>query len=126
MGMHTIEPNLVVAEALPALSRAAAAYDTPGVDVNGVIGQIHYLISLGDKGAAGTLDAKVQESDDNVTFTDVVGAAFAIAQLAAAGTAKLKIRVRQTKKRYVRVRVTVAVNACVFGVTEVHLPAVVQ
>jgi hypothetical protein len=105
------------------LSRAANTYDSASLDLTNYRGQVHVLISMGDNGAAGTLDAKFQESDDNSTFTDVTGSGASITQLAADNVkAELKRRTRSFTKRYVRVRLTVAVNACVCGATVVAVP----
>lgn len=80
------------------------------------------LLESGTNGATGTVDAKIQESDDNITFTDWTGGAFtqvttandnATYEVAYAGT-----------KRYIRVACKVLLAACEFGVSIVRNTAV--
>jgi hypothetical protein len=118
--MHRIEPTLAVSEYLSAQSRAAGAVDGTGIDLTKYVGSLHFLVSVGTVGASGTVDAKVQESDDNSTFTDVSGAT--ITQITAATSRELNFRVRQASKRYVRLRLTTAVAACVSSVALIAKP----
>ncbi len=72
--------------------------------------QAAFYVNLADKGAAGTLDYKIQESDDGSTgWTDVSGAA--ITQLTANGTARVSVNVNATGRgRYLRAVMTVGGN----------------
>lgn len=87
-------------------------------------------VVLSDKGAAGTLDAKLQHSPDGTTWTDDDGSTGnlkAITQLTANGSAKLHI-IRPIA-RYYKVVFTVAGNAvdayCAgAGIPKVTLPPV--
>lgn len=75
-------------------------------------------------GTSPTLDAKVQESDDDSTFTDAAatdmfsGAAVAIAQQTAAGFVQLVVD-RRKLKRYLRIAYTLGGTTPVFplGIT---------
>ncbi len=59
-------------------------------------------------GTSPTFDAKLQESTDNVTFTDLAGTNVAITQITTANhTVTMEVRAGQLTKRYVRVAVTI-------------------
>jgi predicted enzyme related to lactoylglutathione lyase len=116
-----IKSNYQLSEALSALSRAAATYNSASVDHAVGMG-VSFHISAGDMGASGTLDVKTQYSDDNVSWTDYpandgAGNDDAITQVVAAGDAVL--HVPNPRGRYSRVVAVVAANAVVFGVTAV-------
>lgn len=103
---------------LPPLSRAANTYTGTGIDTNG-LDEISYLICVGDIAATATLNAKVQESDDNSAWSDVSGAA--ITQLGDTDDNKtpsigVRLGSRANRKRYSRISVTTANGAVVFGV----------
>lgn len=121
---NDVKSNYTVADSLAAASRNAGAANGTAVDhASGTTCTFH--ISVGSVGAAGTLDAKVQYSDDNSTFTDYpasdpAGNSSSITQLTAAGTAKLHVVV--PRGRYSRVVATVGTNAVVFGVTSILGP----
>lgn len=86
-------------EILPALARTANATST-GVDMwasNRARGAVVMLSIGAATGTTPTLDVKMQHSDNNSTFTDISGAAFA--QKTAAGFAELDIK---NTKRYIR------------------------
>jgi len=72
-----------------------------------------FNVVLSDKGSAGTLDAKLQHSDDGSTdWTDDDGTSKnikAITQLTANGSARLAIH--RPIKKYYRVVITVGTNA---------------
>lgn len=119
--MHRVATHVEVAEALAAASRTSVAYTT-GIDLTNYHGELDHLISAGTFGASATLDAKYQESDDDVTYTDCSGAdaignAASITQMTAAGSVHLKRGVRAFTKRYARVAVTPATEAVVCSVT---------
>lgn len=114
-----IKSNIALTAVLSALSRSAGAVNSSSID-HASASSASFLISLGDKGAAGTLDAKVQYSPDNSSWTDYpasdpMGNDSSITQLIAAGSAQLNIV--NPRGRYSRVVATVGVNACVFSVT---------
>lgn len=79
-----------------------------GVDVLGKTA----LVNL-DTGSVGTLDAKIQESDDNSTYTDVTSGAFT--QVTAANDNAIQEKAYTGTKQYIRVVAKVSVASCEFG-----------
>ncbi len=100
--------NLTFVELFSAAARIASAngagadlktYAAPGPGNR----QMKAIITCGAaSGTTPTLDVKLQESDDNSTFTDIPGAAFT--QLTAAGSEEIGV---QTNKRYLRAVATI-------------------
>lgn len=87
-------------------ARTANANGT-GVDLQGYTQpggrQLKAILTNGTtSGTTPTLDVKLQDSDDNTTFTDITGATFA--QKTAAGNEEIHFR---TNKRYVRAVATI-------------------
>jgi hypothetical protein len=95
-------------------SYAAGPQNTGGIDLQ-LFKRATFLLDVGVFGGGGTVDMKLQESTDNVTFTDLAGTNVAITQLVAAGgnnrLAGLEVRADQITKRYVRAQVNVGVVA---------------
>jgi hypothetical protein len=87
-----------------------------GVDLTKYKGGFCFNINAGTFGSSATLDAKLQDSADDSSYADL-STAIAITQMTAAGEANLEARVRRIPRRYVRVAVTAATAAVVFGVT---------
>ncbi len=85
-----------------------------GVDVLGYNAIVN-LVS-GTNGATGTVDTKIQESDDNVTYTDWTGGAFT--QVTEANDNAVQEKAYTGTKRYIRTVSKVLLAACEFG-TEV-------
>lgn len=90
---------------------AAASYTGAAVDVLGYIAMA--VLNAGACGTSGTISAKMQESDDQITWTDVTAGAFttvteandnAVQELAYTGI-----------KQYIRVYAAVANAPCSFG-----------
>ena len=83
-----------------------------------------YLIDVSDVGTGGTVDAKLQYSDDGATWTDEpdgdAGNDTAIDQMTAAGQARLDVP--NPRGRYTRVVVTVGNNSVVLGASYVAGP----
>jgi uncharacterized phiE125 gp8 family phage protein len=71
-------------------------------------------LNAGTVGAGGTVDAKIQESDDGTTYTDVTSGAFT--QVTAANDNAIQEKAYTGTKRYIRVASKVLVAACEFGV----------
>lgn len=71
-------------------------------------------LNAGTVGAGGTVDAKIQESDDAATWTDWTGGAFI--QVAAANDEAIQEIAYTGTKRYIRVVAKVLTAACDFGV----------
>lgn len=70
-------------------------------------------LNAGTVGASGTVDAKIQESDDNVTYTDRTGGAFT--QVTSANDNAIQEKAYTGTKAYIRVVAKVLVAACEFG-----------
>lgn len=115
--------NYTIAEALASQSYNAGAQNSAAVD-HADAPCASFLISVGTVGSSATVDAKVQYSADNSTWTDEpdtnAGNDTAIIQITEAGTAQLDVP--NPRARYSRVVVTVATAACVLGVTSVAGP----
>lgn len=71
-------------------------------------------LNAGTVGAGGTVDAKIQESDDATTWTDVTSGAFT--QVTAANDNAIQEKAYTGTKQYIRVVSKVLVAACEFGV----------
>lgn len=118
-----VKSNYLVGVGLTGQSRAAGAYNSAEVS-HADHPSVTFLVDLNDKGAAGTLDAKVQYKTAAGAWVDepdtTAGNTTSIAQMTAAGSALLHV----VNPRGVASRVvcTVAVNAVVFGVTHVAGP----
>ena len=69
-------------------------------------------LNAGTVGGGGTVDAKIQESDDGTTWTDVTAGAFT--QVAAANDNSIQEKAYTGTKRYVRAVAKVLVAACEF------------
>lgn len=93
--------NLVLL-AIAACAKVTASGNGTGVDVSDYVGDVKFTLdSSAGGGTTPTLDVKLQESDDDATYTDVTGGAFT--QVTDAGPAfqSLTINVDGLKK-YVR------------------------
>jgi hypothetical protein len=104
-------------------SKTAGTYDTGGIDMSKCTRAVFELM-VGDMQATSTVDMKLQESADDVTYTDVSGGSGnSITQLTGAGADDNKIVTLECRAdqlssgmRYLRARVTVAVDASILGV----------
>lgn len=102
--MRDLEANLLPTSSLRASAATAAANGT-GVDLRGYDGALAVIDVVALGGTSPTATFKVQESDDNSTFTDVAsGDLLGGDQPAAVSAAGLTIRGYIGSKRYVRVR----------------------
>lgn len=90
-----------------------------GIDVLGYTAVVN-LIS-GTNGATGTVDVKIQESDDNVTYTDWTGGAFT--QVTTANDNSVQEKAYTGTKQYIRTVAKVLLAACEFGTTVIRLTA---
>ena len=113
--LHDMDMLIDVQEHIAAQQRTAGTVNGSGIDLTEYYGGVKFLVSAGAFGASATLNGKLQESDDNSTFTDVSGAT--IDELTAAGTAEITASVRSFDKRYIRFSATSAVAAVDYGVT---------
>jgi hypothetical protein len=98
----------------PGAHIVAAAYSLIGtaVDVLGYPAVVE-LVS-GTNGTGGTVDVKLQDSDDNVTFTDVTSGSFA--QVTEANDNATYEKEYTGGRHYLRVVCTVGTATCSFGV----------
>lgn len=99
---------------LPGSHAVADNYTThagTGVDVLGK--QAIVNLNAGTVGAGGTVEAKIQESDDNATWTDVTSGAFTLVN--AANDNAIQEKAYTGTKQYIRVVAKVLVAACEFG-----------
>ena len=107
--------NLTVSQSLTHGSKAIANNYTThagtGVSVLGY--QAVVLLNSGTNAATGTVDAKIQESDDNATWTDWTGGAFT--QVTEANDNAIQEKAYTGTKQYIRVVAKVLLAACVFG-----------
>jgi uncharacterized phiE125 gp8 family phage protein len=92
---------------------AGGAYTHIGTGVSVIGKQSVVNLNAGTVGAGGTVDAKIQESDDNATWTDWTGGAFT--QVTAANDNAIQEKQYTGTKAYVRVVAKALVAACEFG-----------
>ncbi len=92
----------------------AAAYSLAGtaVDVQGY--NVVVNLNSGTNGSGGTVDVKLQDSDDNLTFADVIGGAFT--QVTESNDNAVQEKAYTGGKRYLKAVATVAGATCAFGV----------
>jgi uncharacterized phiE125 gp8 family phage protein len=106
--------NLTTVQSIaPGSHIVAAAYSLVGTGVEVLGYRTLVNLNAGACGAGGTVDAKIQESDDNLTFTDWAGGAFV--QMTEANDNAVREKEYTGVKRYIRVVATVAAAACEFG-----------
>lgn len=88
--------------------RATSSQNGTGVDTQGYRDAMVVLEVGTVSGTSPTLDVKLQESDDNSTFTDISGATFT--QVTASNSSQVKrlAELNVTRKRYVRAVATIA------------------
>ena len=99
----------------------AAAYTLVGTGVE-VLGYTPVVIlNSGTNLATGTVAVKIQESDDNVTYTDWTGGAFTL--VTTANDDAIQEIAYTGSKRYIRTVATVANATCDFGTTVIRLTA---
>jgi len=89
----------------------AAAYSLVGTSVD-VLGKTA-IVNLNAGTCTGTVDAKIQESDDDATYTDWTGGAFTT--VTSANDNAVQEKQYTGSKQYIRVVATVAGAACEFG-----------
>ena len=92
----------------------AAAYSLEGTGVDVLNSGTVFYLSSGTNGATGTVDVKIQESDDDVTYTDYTGGAFA--QVTTANDNATYEKAYTGIKQYARAVATVLLATCEFGV----------
>ena len=98
----------------PADHATAAAYSLVGTGVDVLNYSALVEFSAGTCGSGGKIDVKVQESDDDITYTDWTGGAFP--QVTEANDAATYEKEYTGIKQYIRVVSTITAAACGFGV----------
>jgi len=99
----------------------AAAYSLVGTGVE-VLGYTAVVIlNSGTNLATGTVDVKIQDSDDNVTYADWSTGAFT--QVTTANDNAIQEKSYTGTKRYIRTVATVALATCDFGTMVIRLTA---
>lgn len=87
-------------------------HEGDGVDVLGY--SVTVVLSSGENQATGTVDVKIQDSDDNITYTDWTGGAFT--QVTTANDNAIQQIAYTGSRQYVRVVAKVLSASCEFGV----------
>lgn len=90
-----------------------------GIDVLGKTAVV--FLNSGTNGAGGTVDVKIQESDDNATYTDWTGGAFT--QVTTSNDNAIQEKAYTGTKQYIRTVAKVLVAACEFSTTVTRLTA---
>ena len=113
---ETFDGNLTLTQSLAFASNGVSALGAythlgTGIDVLGKTADV--LLHSGTNGASGTFSTKIQESDDNITYTDWTGGAFT-AVTEANDNADYKKQYTGAKQ-YIRTASAVLVAACEFG-----------
>ena len=111
---ETLDNNLTLTQSLSFASHAVVvAYTHLGTGVDVLGSEAEVLLHAGTNGATGTNDTKIQESDDNITFTDWPGGAF---DTVTTGNDNADYKIQYTGvKQYVRTASKVLLAACEFG-----------
>lgn len=107
----TIATNLTTHQSILPDEYIPQTIEGAGVDVSG--SQVLVNINAGTFAATGTVNAKLQESDDNITYTDVVSGAFA--QITDATDDQIFEKEYINGKQYLRVHAVVATANCTFS-----------
>ena len=92
----------------------AAAYSLVGTAIEVLGYSVVVNLVAGTNGTGGTVDVKLQDSDDNTNWTDVTDGAFT--QVTEANDNATQEKAYTGGRRYLRVVCTVAVATCAFGV----------
>ena len=114
-----LHENAKFVQALDPDAYAATAQNGVAIDTKGYE-DITFALQVGDIGTAGTLAAKVQESDASGSgFADVTGAAIVTMTKASPDqsnkAALIRLRLEAPRKRYLRIVVTPGTAACDVG-----------
>jgi len=111
----SFDDNLDIDQSLAFASHAIAnnytTHTGTGVNVAGKLAEV--LLHCGTNGAGGTNDTRIEESDDNVTFTAWTGGAFT--QVTTANDNADYKKAYTGNKTYIRTASKVLVAACEFG-----------
>lgn len=100
---------------VPGSHAIAATYSLEGASVEVLGYSVLVNLDAGACGSGGTVDVKLQDSDDESTWTDVSSGAFT--QVTEANDNAIYEKAYTGTRRYLRVVATVASAACEFGVS---------
>jgi len=100
---------------VPGSHDVAAAYSLEGASVDVLGYSVLVNLDAGACGASGTIDVKLQDSDDEATWTDVTDGAFT--QVTEANDNAIQEKAYTGTRHYLRVVATVATATCEFGVS---------
>jgi len=100
---------------VPGSHDEAAAYSLEGSSVDVLGYSVLVNLDAGACGASGTVDVKLQDSDDETTWTDVTDGAFT--QVTEANDNAIQEKAYTGTRHYLRAVATVATAACEFGVS---------
>ncbi len=108
---------------VPGDHAVAASYslEGTGIDVSGSL--VLVVLDSGTNGSSGTVDVKIQESDDDSTYTDVSSGAFT--QVTEANDNAIQEKEYTGSSQWVRVVATVGTATCAFGVSIVEKDATI-
>jgi hypothetical protein len=112
---ESLAENLTTTQTIaPGAHVIAAAYSLVGTGVE--VSGYDVLVNMvsGTNGAGGTVDVKLQESEDNSNWSDVASGAFT--QVTTANDNAVQEKAYTGSNRYIRAVATVAGNTCDFGV----------
>lgn len=110
----TLADSTALYACIPAESHpVVAGYTLLGTGVEVIGYQAIVYLQPVDNGAGGTVDVKIQESDDNVTYTDWSGGAFT--QVTEANDTTIQEKQYAGTKRYIRTVAKTLVADCEFG-----------
>jgi len=98
---------------VPGSHNVAADYSLEGTSIDVLGYSVLVNLDAGACGASGTVDVKIQDSDDEVTWTDVES----FTQVTEANDNAIQEKEYTGVKHYLRVVCTVATAACEFGVS---------
>lgn len=112
-----IDETQSIAPGSKAIANNYTTHVGAAVDVLGVTAVVN--LQSGTNGATGTVDVKVQESDDNVAWTD--WATGALVQVTTANDNATYEKAYTGTKRYIRTVAKVLLAACEFGTTVIRL-----
>lgn len=108
----TFASDISTTQLLEPMSRTAATYTSSGVSVAGYRALIN--LNSGINAATGTVAAHIEESDDNITYTDWSSGTFTT--VTTANDQAVQEKEYTGTKQYIRVVAVVANAACVFGI----------
>ena len=115
----TFSDNVTSTQSIAPGSHAIAAdYSLVGAGVDVLGKDVVVLLESGTNGAGATNDVKIQESIDNIAYTDVTSGAFT--QVTTANDNATQEKAYIGVKQWIRPVSTVAVDACSFGVSVVE------